>query len=50
MIKLYPNGDIFVRGVLAATDKDVVDGLREYVLTVKNSKISHHDVDKFYKD
>ena len=31
ILKLYENGDIFVKGNLAENDKEVVDALREFL-------------------
>jgi hypothetical protein len=39
MIRLEPNGEIFVRGKLADTDPDVVNGLRSLL---DQSKATHH--------
>lgn len=36
-IKLCPNGDIFVKGKLAENDKDVVNGMREFLGMAKIS-------------
>lgn len=35
MIRLEPNGDIFVKGKLVENDKEVVEGLREFLFTLK---------------
>lgn len=36
ILKLESNGDIFVNGKLIENDKDVVDGLREFLLNQKS--------------
>lgn len=35
MLRLCGNGDIYIRGVLAANDQEVVDGLRAYLGAVR---------------
>ena len=34
-IKLCPNGDIYVKGKLIENDKELVDGLREWLTKVR---------------
>ena len=34
-IKLCPNGDIYVKGKLIDNDKELVDGLREWLTKVR---------------
>lgn len=36
ILKLCPNGDIFVKGKLIENDKEVVDGLREFLTKTNN--------------
>lgn len=31
MVRLEPNGDIYVKGKLVKNDKDVVEGLRDFL-------------------
>lgn len=38
MIRLSPGGDIYVKGRLVENDKEVVEGLREFLLGVRNGK------------
>jgi hypothetical protein len=38
VLRLCTNGDIFVRGVLAKNDSQVVDGLREFLGQAKHTK------------
>jgi hypothetical protein len=33
ILKLCPNGDIFVKGKLVENDKEVVDALREFLIS-----------------
>ena len=40
MIRLRPNGDIFVRGNLVENDKDVVDALREFVHMARGERFN----------
>lgn len=35
LIRLCPNGDIFVKGKLAENDKQVVDAMREYLCIIQ---------------
>jgi hypothetical protein len=35
VMRFEPNGDIFIRGRLAANDKEIVDALREWLLTAR---------------
>ena len=35
IVKLCGNGDIFVKGKLIENDKELVDGLREFLLIMK---------------
>jgi len=40
LIKLCYNGDIFIRGKLVENDKEVVEGMREFL---KHANITHTD-------
>ena len=35
MIRLEPNGDIYIKGKLVENDKEVVDGMRQFLESVR---------------
>lgn len=39
VLRLEPNGDIYVHGRLADNDKLVVDGLREFIIESRKDKL-----------
>lgn len=46
ILKLCSNGDIFVKGKLIENDKEVVDGLREFLRRDKATRPEAHLTDK----